>query len=213
MPLKRTGFVRLKFDFGAYLLFFKRLKKFPYRRILITHLRPHALPTSIFKQKAKVSVHMSCPPFSLSSFQPTLEPCRAYWTCHFQSWWTDCQHVLACLLASHKMDLCCVGAKEWNELFLCETYNLQRARPWSSSGMWNIKPVDQMQPPEAMYPAPDIREKKENKITIFCQASMMHHWAQVWHHGWLFVAQQNWHTLLHHHNHWGFLWVGQVQKE
>ncbi|KAJ6664610.1 hypothetical protein lerEdw1_006183 [Lerista edwardsae] len=35
---------------------YQRLKKFPYRRILLTHLRPHALPTSIFKSKAKILV-------------------------------------------------------------------------------------------------------------------------------------------------------------
>ncbi|XP_066479059.1 sulfotransferase 6B1-like [Tiliqua scincoides] len=34
----------------------KRLNKYPYRRILLTHLHPHALPTSIFKNKAKVLV-------------------------------------------------------------------------------------------------------------------------------------------------------------
>ncbi|XP_066479081.1 sulfotransferase 6B1-like [Tiliqua scincoides] len=35
---------------------YERMKKFPYRRILITHLHPQALPTSIFKKKAKVLV-------------------------------------------------------------------------------------------------------------------------------------------------------------
>nr|XP_056709940.1 sulfotransferase 6B1-like [Euleptes europaea] len=47
---------------------FKRMKKLPSRRIIITHLSPHLLPTSVFKNKAKILVLIRNPKDTLVSY-------------------------------------------------------------------------------------------------------------------------------------------------
>ncbi|XP_015262340.1 PREDICTED: sulfotransferase 6B1-like [Gekko japonicus] len=47
---------------------FERMKKLPSRRIIITHLSPHSLPSSIFKNKAKILVLIRNPKDTLVSY-------------------------------------------------------------------------------------------------------------------------------------------------
>ncbi|KAL8185947.1 UNVERIFIED_CONTAM: hypothetical protein K2H54_060197 [Gekko kuhli] len=47
---------------------FQRMKKLPSRRIIITHLSPHSLPSSIFKNKAKILVLIRNPKDTLVSY-------------------------------------------------------------------------------------------------------------------------------------------------
>ncbi|XP_060098424.1 sulfotransferase 6B1-like [Heteronotia binoei] len=47
---------------------FQRMKKLPSRRIIITHLSPHSLPSSVFKNKAKILVLIRNPKDTLVSY-------------------------------------------------------------------------------------------------------------------------------------------------
>ncbi|XP_077203210.1 sulfotransferase 6B1-like [Paroedura picta] len=68
---------------------FQRMKKLPSRRIIVTHLSPHALPSSIFKNKAKILVLIRNPKDTLVSYYHFINKIGIFppstWDDHFTS--------------------------------------------------------------------------------------------------------------------------------